>query len=117
MSSECGIRIMFEDLRSLAFGGISGTYAGVGTAFQKPVRMLKITNLTDAALIISFNGINDKDVIAANSAFIYDYGSNKSDSGGIAEQTAFERVYVREESSSPTSGSVYVTSIYLDSKG
>ncbi len=58
MSSLNAIRIMYEELKTLAFGGISGTYAAVGSAFENPDRILKITNTTDANLLISFNGID-----------------------------------------------------------
>jgi hypothetical protein len=102
----------YEDLRSLAFGGISGVYAAVGTPFENPVRMLKVTNLTDADLLISFNGVTDKDVIAAGSAFIYDYASNKAEPGGGLEQPAFQRLYVKQATAAPTLKSVYVTVIY-----
>lgn len=107
--SSTSVRIRYENLRSLAFGSISGTYAGVGASFANPVRILKITNTTDALLTVSFDGINDKDVVAANSAWIHDYGSNKADTGGQLDQSLGERVYVK---GAPSSGSVYVTVIY-----
>ena len=108
------IRITFENLRSLGFGSITGSYTGVGGPFVNPVRMIKISNSTDVNLLISFNGIDDQDFIAANSAFIYDYGSNKADAAGYAEQPAGIRVYVKQENAAPTTGNVYVTIIYLN---
>lgn len=111
MSFATNIRIRYEVLRSLAFGGISGTYAGVGASFANPVRILKITNTTDADLLISFDGINNRDIVAARSAWIHDYGSNKAETGGQLDQSMGERVYVKQVSA-PTSGSVYVTVIY-----
>lgn len=112
MSSTNSVIVRWEDLRSLAFGGISGTYAAVGTPFQNPVRMLKVTNLTDADLIISFNGVDDKDIVAASSAWIYDFASNKAEPGGCLEQPAYERIYVKQATGAPTQKSVYVTVIY-----
>ncbi len=114
MASENSLLVRYEDLRSLGFAAISGTYAGVGTSFVHPVRMLKVSNLTNANLIISFNGIDDKDVVAASSAYIYDFASNQSESAGNLEQQAGERLYVREEDVAPTLGNVYVTVIYAD---
>ncbi len=108
MASENSLLVRYEDLRSLGFAAISGTYAGVGTSFVHPVRMLKVSNLTNANLIISFNGIDDKD------AYIYDFASNQSESAGNLEQQAGERLYVREEDVAPTLGNVYVTVIYAD---
>lgn len=110
--SSLSVRIRYEALRSLAFGGISGTYAGVGTAFADPVRILKITNLTDANLLISFDGVTDRDIIPANTIEVLDYGSNKADTGGQLDQSVGDRVYVKQASGAATSGSVYVTVIY-----
>jgi hypothetical protein len=105
-------RIEFEDLRSLAFGGISGTYAAVGLPFANPIRLLKISNFTDANLLISFNGIDNKDVVAANGFCLYDYCSNRAEQAGYLDQPAGKRLYVKQESGAATSGSVYVTVIY-----
>ncbi len=110
--SSTSIRVRYEALRSLAFGGISGTYAGVGTAFDNPVRMIKITNLTDADLLISFDGVTDRDIVPANTVEVLDYGSNKAIPGGQLDQSIGERVYVKQASGAATSGSVYVTVIY-----
>lgn len=110
--SNTSVKIRYENLRLLAFGGISGAYASVGAAFAHPVRVLKINNLTNANILISFDGVNDKDIVAANSAWIHDYGSNKTDTGGSLDQSQGERVYVKQQSAAPTLGAVYVTVIY-----
>ena len=113
MSVLSAMRIRYEALRSLDFSGITATFATVGAAFSNPVRILKVTNLTDADLIVSFDGINDADIVATNGFYLYDYGSNRSDMAGNAEQSVGDRVYVRSASSDPTMGTVYVTVIYL----
>jgi hypothetical protein len=110
--SSLSVRIRYEPLRSLAFGGISGTYAAIGTTFANPVRILKITNLTDANLLISFDGVTDRDIIPANTIEVLDYGSNKADTGGQLDQSVGDRVYVKQSGGAATSGSVYVTVIY-----
>jgi hypothetical protein len=111
-NAASSIRVRFEDLRSLAFGSISGTYTAVGTPFSNPVRILKVTNLTDANLLVSFNGIDDKDIVAANGFFLYDFSTNKSDAAGLLEQSAGDRLYIKDDGSAATSGSVYVTVVY-----
>lgn len=110
--SSTSVRIRYETLRSLAFSGISGTYAGVGAPFANPVRILKVTNLSDASLLISFDGINNKDVVPTQGSCVYNYGANRADVGGQLDQSIGERVYVKQESSAATTGSVYVTVIY-----
>jgi hypothetical protein len=112
MNLVSAVRVAFEDLRSLGFASVSASYAAVGNPFSNPIRILKITNLMDEPLLISFNGVNDKDVIAANSACLYDFGMNKADMAGLLEQPANTRVYVKAESSLPATGNVYVTVIY-----
>ena len=112
--SSLSVRIRYEVLRSLAFGSISGAYALVGTKFANAVRILKITNTTDADLIISFDGVNNHDIIPARTAEVMDYGSNKANTGGQLDQAVGDAVYVKQVSA-PTSGTVYVTVIYASS--
>lgn len=106
------VKTRYETLRSLAFGSISAAYAGVGAAFANPVRIIKITNLTDVNLLVSYNGIDNHDVVAANGFYLYDYASNMAARGGNLEQATGERVYVKQEAGAATGGSVYVTIIY-----
>jgi hypothetical protein len=112
MNLLSSMRLRYENLRSLAFGSISGSYTGVGLPFTNAVRMIKVANTTDANILISFNGIDDMDILPAQTAQIYDIGSNKSDQAGNLEQSAGERVYIKQESSAPTSGTVYVAVMY-----
>lgn len=106
------IRVRYEPLRSILFSGISGTYAGVGTPFANPVRILKVSNLTNQNMIISLNGVDDHDVVAAGGFFLYDYASNKSEAAGLLEQPQGDRIYVKAESTLPASGRLYVTVVY-----
>lgn len=112
MNAVSAVRIRFENLRSLGFAGIGAAYAPVGTPFANPIRLLKVNNLTNANLLVSFNGIDDQDVVAANSAYVFDFGVNKSDMAGLLEQPAQTRFYVKSETSDPTMGTLYVTTIY-----
>lgn len=106
--SSLAIRCEFEDLRTLAFGAISGTYAGVGSPFSHAVRLLFIVNETDVGLTVSFNGVNDQLYIPASGFFLFDVTANKSLGQGLFI-TEGKRVYVK---GSPTSGSVYVSVAY-----
>ena len=117
MAVLSSMRVRFEDVRELAFGSITTSYAAVGSAFSQPLRMLKIVNATNTPMYISYDGVNDKDWIAANSQFIYDYGTNKADQASVLEQTSGERVYVKydDDFGAPTSGKVVVITIYASS--
>jgi len=104
------IRILAEPVRSLAFGSISGTYAGIGASFSHAIRIIFIQNLTDETLMFSLNGIDDHFPLPANGFLLLDVTANKTLAQGafLAEGT---RVYVKEIAS-PSTGSVYVSVFY-----
>jgi hypothetical protein len=106
------VRVRYEPLRSLGFASISAIYASVGLPFSNPVRILKVTNLTDATMLVSLNGVDDHDIVPANGFFLYDYASNKANAAGLLEQPQGDRMYVKAESTLPTSGNIYVTVVY-----
>src|ERR1041385_6077541 len=51
-------RAQFDTLRTLAHGGISGTYAPVGSPFTIAPRIICITNLTNGDMIFSDDSSN-----------------------------------------------------------
>ena len=106
------IRVRYEPLRSLAFGGITSVYAPVGLPFNNPVRILKVSNLTDENILVSLNGVDNHDIVPANAFFLYDYSSNKSDAAGLLEQPQGDQIYVKAETILPVTGNVYVTVVY-----
>jgi hypothetical protein len=109
MSQNIAIQIYPEVLRTLAFGSISSTYAGVGTALKYPGRIYYLVNTTDVLLTFSWDGINDHFVVPAGSYILIDVTSNKTTNGGafmVAENT---RTYVK---GSPSLGAVYLTSFF-----
>ena len=112
MNLQSSALVRYEPLRSLAFGGISGSYAGVGLPFANPVRLICIDNNTDANILVSFNGVDNHTFVAANGFKLLDYCSNRNDMGGNLEHPAGDRLYVKQESGAATSGTVYVTVVY-----
>ena len=115
MSQANSVRVRYDALRSLDWTLITANYVGVGPAFVYPIRIMKITNSTDAVLLISFDGLDDKDITPGNTYTIYDYGSNRADTGGLLEVSAGDRFYVKAEGALPSLGKVYVTIIYASS--
>lgn len=103
------VRLLAEPLRSLAFGSISGTYAGIGTAFVNPCRIMYIVNETDVLLTFSMDGVNDHFVVPSNGGLIVDVTSNKSIMGGAFSIAQGTRIYVK---GSPSSSSVYLSVFY-----
>lgn len=106
------IRVRYEPLRSIFGAAITEDYGGVGLPFANPVRILKVTNLTNQNVLISLNGIDDHDIVPATGFFLYDYSSNKANAAGLLEQPQGDRIYVKAESTLPTSGNLYVTVVY-----
>lgn len=107
-----GVQIVFEPLKTLAFGSIVAGYTAIGTVFSNPMRSITITNLTDTTLLFSYDlGINDHDVLPAGAGKLYDFAANKSMSG----MPAFQRggsVYVKRGGGAPSLGAVYVSAFY-----
>lgn len=107
------IRVRYEPLRSVGFGSITSMYESVGLPFANPVRILKVTNLTDKNILVSLNGLDDHDIVSANGFFLYDYSSNKANVAGLLEQPQGDRIYIKSETVSlPTLGNLYVTVVY-----
>jgi len=108
-SSNLGIQVGMEQLRTLAFGSISGTYAGIGTSFAHPARMIYIVNETNGSLTFSIDGVNDYFVLAASSQLVFDFMSNNALPSGSWTLAQGTRIYVK---GSPSSGSVYLSVFY-----
>jgi len=105
------IRMAAEPLRKLGFASIGAAYMGVGTAITHATRILHVQNLTDKLLLFSFDGINDHFPLAANGFLLLDIASNKTVPQGFFLSEG-KRIYVKEDTAAPTSGSVYVTVIH-----
>ncbi len=108
-SYNLAVRLAAEPLRSLAFGAISGTYAGLGSALANPCRQFILNNNTDVLLTFSLDGVNDHFVLASNSQLIDDVGSNSLLPGGSWNMAQGTRLYVK---GAPTLGAVYFSVFY-----
>jgi hypothetical protein len=102
-----------DSLRTLAFGGISGTYAAVGAALTKNWCIFRITNNTNGDLFVSFDGTTNNLFVPAMSFVLYDLSTNApplsvTDNLLLAINTQF---YVKQ-STAPSSGAVYIEGIY-----
>lgn len=111
MSQSQAIRLVPEPVRELGFASIGATYMGIGTEIDNPVRILRMQNLTNELLYFSYDGVNNHEVLASESFLLLDITTNKTREQGyfLAEGT---RIYVKQHTNAPTSGSVYVTVYY-----
>lgn len=113
MSSK---KVYFDSLRSLAYTGISGTYAAVGSALTVNARIICFTNKTQGDVIFSTDSSNSSGqiLVPAGSFKLYDLTANlipgKDDNFVLAIGTQF---YVKQVAA-PVSGSVYIELVYAE---
>lgn len=102
------IRLVPETVKELAFGSIGAGYAGVGTVFDKPIRLIIFQNLTDVSVMISFDGVDDHIPLVTSGYLVLDITANKTIANGlyIAEGS---RIYVKQLAGAAGSGSFYVS--------
>lgn len=106
------IRFRAEPLRSRLGTSITTGYQIVGTAFANPIRILKFFNQTDKALLISYNGVDDHDIIETKGYFILDVMANKADES-VFYAAQGDAVYIKVLGVAvPTTGSLYVSTYY-----
>lgn len=103
-----------EPLRSLAFGGISATYAAVGTPFEYPSRIICFTNDTEGNMIFSRDSslVAGELFVAAGSFKLFDMATNHRATN--QDDFVFEvgtQWYVKQ-SEAPVSGAVYIETIH-----
>lgn len=109
MYSAVSAKAYFEDLRTLAFGGIGAAFAIVGTPFEFPCKKLTIWNTTNQNLYVSFNGVDTQYYIVAGTGDVQDIASNKSSNGyELVLPANVSGVWVRYETGAPASGNVHV---------
>jgi hypothetical protein len=103
------VRLKPETLRSLAFSGISGSYAAVGTGISNPSQIFYVQNLTDVIITFSMDGTNDNFILPAGGFILLDVGTNH----GIDDSLSFAKGTVLYAKGAPSSGSVYLTTFYM----
>lgn len=104
------VSIKAEALRSVAFGGISGTYANVGTVTAHPWRVFFISNTTDADVIFSINGgVTDHFIVPTKQSLSIDVSANGLENTEFLPQGT---QFAVKQVSAPSAGSVYVAGVY-----
>jgi hypothetical protein len=69
--------VSFDALRTVAYSGISGTYAAVGGALAHPTRLICFTNTSDGDATVSIDGTNAILVVPAGSFKLFDLCTNR----------------------------------------
>jgi len=106
------IRMQFEDMRTLAFGAIVAEYTAIGAPLAHAARMLLVQNYTDALLVFTNDGVNDKFVLPAGGQVVFDIATNEAFDHGFF--SAAGTTYSVARIGVPTVGSVYLSVVYGD---
>lgn len=100
-----------EELKSLATGSISGSYAAVGSSFSEACRIVTIINATDGDMIFSLDGSTDHLFLPARTPQLFDWNANRDRLSNFWVMAPGTQIYVKQ-STAPSSGSVYVECLY-----
>lgn len=107
-------RMLWQPLRSAAFGAIGAAYSQVGNPFDFPLRIIDITNTTNANILISLDGIEDNIIVPAGSGKVRDIcaARNGGALGGayVAQNT---QIWAKYETGAPASGTLYIEGNYI----
>jgi hypothetical protein len=110
-------KVQFDPIRTTTCAVIAAAgalYQVIGAKYQYPIRLLKITNKTNADLVISFDGIDAHDIIPMNSYCLYDFGSNMATQTGHLELQGGTQVYARcLVIPGAPAGSLYITAVCI----
>jgi hypothetical protein len=104
-----GVQFRMAEMRTVAFGSIAAGYSAVGTPLTRAPNLVWFDNLTDANVIISFDGgLVDHLIVPANSGKVVDISTNRrvDDDLNISIGTWF---YIKRESAAPTVGNFYLS--------
>ena len=106
-------RALFEQIRALADGGVSGTYAAVGGPLLNPCKMLIINNQMNGDLMLSFDGVTDHLYIQAGQAMVLDFSSDKEGPSMKMSLGEGTTVWVREFGLlNPSAGDIFISVVY-----
>lgn len=105
-------RAFFDEIRTLAFGGISGTYADVGDPLEFPARGVCFTNDTQGNVMFTDDITKDKIFVASGSFKLWDVQANINPQFDDKYVLPIGTQFSVKQLEAPVSGSVYIEIIY-----
>ena len=103
--------VSIDQVRTVAFGYISGTYVAVGGALTQPVRLICFTNSTDGDMYFSIDGVNNYLFVAAGSFKLFDLNTNRFTNQQQWCFAAGTQFFVKQ-STMPSKGAVYIECLW-----
>ena len=102
----------FDELRSLASGGISGVYAAVGSVTSVRPRIVTITNNTEGDMYFTTDNSRDEIFVAAGAFKLYDIQANINTASDDSYVLPIGLQFYVKQVAAPVSGSVYIEIVY-----
>lgn len=106
------VRFFPEPMRSIAAGLIVGTYTPVGSAFAHPIYWIHLVNDTDAALVFSFDGVDDHIYLPSHGFLVMDITTNRAANSTGLFFAIGQRIWVQSAVSDPVTGIVTLSAFY-----
>lgn len=106
-------KLVYDTIRSIDSATFTGAYQTLGTSFSNAMSLIKIVNNSGALITISTDGVNDMDVIPANSFTLYDITTNAPEESGSIFVPIGTQYYVK---ASASTGLVYLVCQYVQTK-
>jgi hypothetical protein len=105
-------RAFFDEIRTLGFAGISGSYAVVGSALTQNARGVCFTNLTQGDMYFTDDNTQDKIIVASLTYKLWDIQSNINPQFDDKYVLPIGTQFYVKQITAPTSGAVYIEIIY-----
>ena len=105
-------RAFFDEIRSLAFGGISPAYAPVGAPLDFNARGVCFTNDTQGNVMFTDDVTKDKIFVKAGSFKLWDLQANINPEFDDKYVLPIGTQFSVKQLTAPVSGSVYIENIY-----
>lgn len=104
------IKAANETLRSYDSSAGDSSFQSVGSSLSNPARLVKFKNDSNVDITISYDGVDDHDIILAGDREVEDLTANKTILEGLMRPKGTQ-IYAK---SAAGSGSLYITVIYAD---
>lgn len=101
-------RAEFDEIRSIASGSISGSYAAVGSALTKMARAVCITNDTQGSMMFTTDNTKDMIFVKSNSFKLFDLQSNMNAQFDDKYVLPIGTQFYVKQLESPVDGSCYI---------
>lgn len=108
-----GTRVGFEAVREAAFGAVTGSFTSLGAPTSEFVRLISISNSTNADVYVSFDGVTNHLRMSAGSFKLFDFSSNKVRDDGLFIGVGTQ-IYIKYVSTLGTSGNVWAECMHAE---